>query len=160
MSEQTSETSISFTDLKLNKDVNLRKIAQQTVCFSGADLANVCNEAALLAARKDKESIGMNEFYAAVERVTMGPEKKSNTTSDKEKKIVAYHEAGHALLSMLVDETDTFKFIKETTTKYYSSVKKRHADRKVENEKKKVLETKGSVVGDTPADMTYSEEHP
>ena len=99
---------VHTTKLKLNADVNLRKIAQQTVYFSGADLANVCNEAALLAARKDKESIGMDEFYAAVERVTMGPEKKSQTTSEKEKEIVAYHEAGHALLSMLVDETDTF----------------------------------------------------
>lgn len=95
-------------NLKLDTDVDFRKIAQQTVYFSGADLANVCNEAALLAARRNKQAIGMSEFYAAVERVTMGPEKKSRTTSQKEKEMTAYHEAGHALLSLLIDEVDTF----------------------------------------------------
>lgn len=95
-------------DIKLAPDVDLRKIAQQTVYFSGADLANVCNEAALLAARKNKEAVGMEEFYAAVERVTMGPEKKSRAISKREKELTAYHESGHALLSMLIDEVDTF----------------------------------------------------
>ena len=94
--------------LKLAADINLRKVAQQTVYFSGADLANVCNEAALLAARKNKEAVGMDEFLAAVERVTMGPEKKSRAISRKEKETTAYHEAGHALLSLLIDEVDTF----------------------------------------------------
>lgn len=94
--------------IKLSDDVNLRKIAQQTVYFSGADLANVCNEAALLASRRDKNAVGMDEFYAAVERVTMGPEKKSRTTSKTEKTMTAYHEAGHALLSLFIDEVDTF----------------------------------------------------
>ena len=94
--------------LKLAVDINLRKVAQQTVYFSGADLANVCNEAALLAARKNKEAVGMDEFLAAVERVTMGPEKKSRAISRKEKETTAYHEAGHALLSLLIDEVDTF----------------------------------------------------
>src|SRR3989338_751316 len=95
-------------DIKLAPETNLRKIAQQTVYFSGADLANVCNEAALLAARKDKESVGMEEFFAAVERVTMGPEKKSRAISRREKETTAYHEAGHALLSLLIEEVDTF----------------------------------------------------
>ncbi|EFK97860.1 cell division protein FtsH [sediment metagenome] len=95
-------------NLKLSENVDLRKIAQQTVYFSGADLANVCNEAALLAARKNKEAVGQEEFYAAVERVTMGPEKKSRAISRKEKEITAYHEAGHALLSFLIEEVDTF----------------------------------------------------
>jgi cell division protease FtsH len=94
--------------IKLGGDVDLKKIARQTVYFSGADLANVCNEAALLAARRAKESVGMAEFLAAVERVTMGPEKKSRTTSRKEKEMTASHEAGHALLSFLIDEVDTF----------------------------------------------------
>jgi cell division protease FtsH len=94
--------------LKLAADINLRKVAQQTVYFSGADLANVCNEAALLAARKNKDAVGMDEFLAAVERVTMGPEKKSRAISKKEKETTAYHEAGHALLSLLIDEVDTF----------------------------------------------------
>jgi cell division protease FtsH len=95
-------------NIKLDTDVDMRRIAQQTVYFSGADLANVCNEAALLAARRSKESVGMAEFLAAVERVTMGPEKKSHSTSKKEKAMTAYHEAGHALLSLLLDEVDTF----------------------------------------------------
>ena len=95
-------------NLKLSTDVNLRKVAQQTVYFSGADLANVCNEAALLAARKNKEASDQSDFLAAVERVTMGPEKKSRTTSKKEKEMTAYHEAGHAMLSLLIDEVDTF----------------------------------------------------
>ena len=94
--------------IKLDKDIKLRKIAQQTVYFSGADLANVCNEAALLAARRNKDKVGMEEFYAAVERVTMGPEKKSRSTSKAEKEMTAYHESGHALLSLFIDEVNTF----------------------------------------------------
>ncbi len=99
---------VHVKNIKLSPEVNLRRIAQQTVYFSGADLANVCNEAALLAARRNKESVGMEEMLAAVERVTMGPEKKNRVSSKKEKEMTAYHEAGHALLSLLVDEVDTF----------------------------------------------------
>lgn len=95
-------------DIKLGERVDLRKIAQQTVYFSGADLANVCNEAALLAARHNKSAVEMPEFYAAVERVTMGPEKKSRAISKREKEMTAYHEAGHALLSLWIEEVDTF----------------------------------------------------
>ncbi|MBF0388046.1 MAG: ATP-dependent zinc metalloprotease FtsH [Candidatus Omnitrophica bacterium] len=95
-------------NIKLDVDVDLRKISQQTVYFSGADLANVCNEAALLAARRNKETVGQQEFLNAVERVTLGPEKKSHITSRREKEMTAYHEAGHALLSLMIDEVDTF----------------------------------------------------
>lgn len=94
--------------IKMADDVDLRKIAQQTVYFSGADLANVCNEAALLAARRNRESVGMEEMFNAVERVTMGPEKRSRSASEKETELVAYHEAGHALLSLMIDEVNTF----------------------------------------------------
>ncbi|MFT5387596.1 MAG: cell division protease FtsH, partial [Candidatus Omnitrophota bacterium] len=94
--------------LKIADNVKLRKIAQQTVQFSGADLANVCNEAALLAARTDKDAITMADFHNAVERVTMGPEKKSHVVSHKEREMTAYHEAGHAILSMFIEEVDTF----------------------------------------------------
>jgi cell division protease FtsH len=99
---------VHVKNIKLGEEVNLRRIAQMTVYFSGADLANVCNEAALLAARRNKEKVGMEEMLAAVERVTMGPEKKSHVTSKKEKEMTAYHEAGHAMLSLLLDEVDTF----------------------------------------------------
>ncbi|MFH1360111.1 MAG: ATP-dependent zinc metalloprotease FtsH [Candidatus Omnitrophota bacterium] len=95
-------------NIKLAVNVDLKKVARQTVYFSGADLANVCNEAALLAARKNKDAVEMDEMLAAIERVTMGPEKKSRTISKREKEITAYHEAGHALLSLLIDEVDTF----------------------------------------------------
>jgi len=99
---------VHVKNIKLGDDVNLRRIAQMTVYFSGADLANVCNEAALLAARRNKEKVGIDEMLSAVERVTMGPEKKSHVTSKKEKEMTAYHEAGHAMLSLLIDEVDTF----------------------------------------------------
>jgi cell division protease FtsH len=99
---------VHVKNIKLGEEVNLRRIAQMTVYFSGADLANVCNEAALLAARRNKDKVGMEEMLAAVERVTMGPEKKSHVTSKKEKEMTAYHEAGHAMLSLLIDEVDTF----------------------------------------------------
>ena len=99
---------VHVKNIKLAEDVDLRKVSQQTVYFSGADLANVCNEAALLAARNSKKAVSQEDFLAAVERVTMGPEKKSRVISKKEKEITAYHEAGHALLSLLIDEVDTF----------------------------------------------------
>ena len=99
---------VHVKDIKIGKNVDLRKVAQQTVSFSGADLANVCNEAALLAARLGKTEVGMSEFHSAVERVTMGPEKKSRMMSDKERIMTAYHESGHAILSMLISEVDTF----------------------------------------------------
>jgi len=95
-------------NIKLSDSVDLRKIAQQTVYFSGADLANACNEAALLAARKNKESVEHVEMQEAIERVTMGPEKKSRIVSKKDKEVTSYHEAGHALLSLLTEGADPF----------------------------------------------------
>ncbi len=92
--------------VKLAKEVDLKAIARQTPGFSGADLANLCNEAALLAARRNKEQVGMEELEAAIERVMAGPERKSRVISPYEKKIVACHEAGHALVSMMVPGAD------------------------------------------------------
>ncbi len=95
--------------LKLAPNVNLRSLASQTPGFSGADIANLCNEAALLAARHDKESIEMIDFEKSIERVLMGPEKKSHIMSKKEKEITALHESGHALLSLLLPEVNPLK---------------------------------------------------
>ena len=92
--------------VKLGKEVDLKVIARQTPGFSGADLANLCNEAALLAARNNKEAVGMREMEAAIERVMAGPERKSRVISPYEKSIVACHEAGHALVSMMVPGAD------------------------------------------------------
>ncbi len=90
----------------LDKAVNVKTVAQKTPGFSGADLANVVNEAALLAARRNKAAVEMEEFEEATERVIAGPERKSRVISDYEKSIVAYHESGHALLALLIPEAD------------------------------------------------------
>ena len=82
---------------KLSKDVDAHKLAAQTPGFAGAEIANVCNEAALIAARKDKKSVDMQDFNDAIDRVIGGLEKKNKIISPEEKKIVAYHEAGHAI---------------------------------------------------------------
>ncbi|MFZ2357003.1 MAG: ATP-dependent zinc metalloprotease FtsH [Candidatus Omnitrophota bacterium] len=95
--------------IKVDPVVNLRSIASQTPGFTGADLANLCNEAALLAARDSKESVGIIEFEKSVERVLMGPEKKSHIISKKEKEITSLHESGHALLSLLLPEVNPLK---------------------------------------------------
>ncbi len=87
----------------LDKDIDLAEIARKTPGVSGADLANIANEAAIYAARRDKKKIGQADFHEAVEKVALGPERKSHVLNDKEKKITAYHEAGHALLSHLLE---------------------------------------------------------
>jgi cell division protease FtsH len=95
--------------IRLDSSVDLRIIAQQTSGFSGADLANLCNEAALLAARENQESVTTKELESAIERVMIGPAKRSPVISKKEKDITAYHEGGHALLSLLIPEADPLR---------------------------------------------------
>ena len=87
--------------VKLGPDVNLRAIATRTPGFAGADLANLVNEAALLAARNQRQTVAQEDFAEAIERVVAGLEKKSRVLNDKEKKIVAYHEVGHALVGFV-----------------------------------------------------------
>lgn len=88
------------------KEVDLDVLARRAPGFTGADLSNMVNEAALLAARRNKRRIEMPELEEAVERVVAGPERKSKVISDKEKKLTAYHEAGHALVGMMLTHTD------------------------------------------------------
>jgi cell division protease FtsH len=88
--------------VKLGEDVDLRAIATRTPGFAGADLANLVNEAALLAARNGRQAVAQTDFAEAIERVVAGLEKKSRVLNDKEKKIVAYHEVGHALVGQLM----------------------------------------------------------
>lgn len=90
----------------IGQDVNLDVIAQRTPGFTGADLSNLVNEAALMTARKDKKAINMPEMEEAAERVIMGPERKSRVISDKEKRLTAYHEGGHTIVGMLLEHTD------------------------------------------------------
>ena len=90
----------------IGEDVDLKTIAKNTSGFSGADLENVLNEAALLAARRDKKEINMQEIEDAMVKVTMGPEKKTRVRSEHENKLVAYHEAGHAVVSRFLPTQD------------------------------------------------------
>src|SRR5699024_8213772 len=90
----------------LAPDVNLATIAKSTAGFTGADLENLLNEAALLAARKDRRAITMAEIEEATIKVVVGTEKKSRIMSDKEKKLTAYHEAGHAVATYYCDSQD------------------------------------------------------
>ncbi|MGD0576704.1 MAG: ATP-dependent zinc metalloprotease FtsH [Candidatus Staskawiczbacteria bacterium] len=102
---------IHSKDKPLAKDVDFKEVAERTPGFSGADLANVANEAALLAARQNKTQIDQVEFLEAIEKVLLGPERKSHILSKKEKEIAAYHEAGHALVSTFSPDTEPVRKI-------------------------------------------------
>ena len=93
--------------LKMDEDIDLDLMATQTPGFSGADIANICNEAALIAARKGKEAVQMKDFFDAVDRVVAGLERKSKIISEKEKRTIAYHEAGHATASWYLPHADS-----------------------------------------------------
>ncbi|HCM36402.1 MAG: cell division protein FtsH [Candidatus Wildermuthbacteria bacterium RIFCSPLOWO2_02_FULL_47_9c] len=95
----------------LAEDVRLREIAERTPGFSGADLANLMNEAAILAARRNKQQISQAELFESIDKVLLGPERKSHVLSKKEKKITAYHEAGHALVATSLKNVDPVRKI-------------------------------------------------
>ena len=97
---------VHLKPLKLSPEVDSKKLSAQTPGFAGAEIANVCNEAALIAARKDKEAVDMNDFQDAIDRVIGGLEKKNKIISPEEKKIVAYHEAGHAVAGWFLEHAD------------------------------------------------------
>ncbi|MDO8463260.1 MAG: ATP-dependent zinc metalloprotease FtsH [bacterium] len=97
---------VHTTSKPLARNVRLRKIAERTPGFSGADLENIANEAALLAARRNRKSIAMDEFVEAIEKVLLGPARRSRVFSDQERKITAYHEAGHALVAHELTHAD------------------------------------------------------
>lgn len=97
---------VHLKPIKLSKEVDVKKLAAQTPGFAGAEIANVCNEAALIAARKDKKEVEMQDFHDAIDRVIGGLEKKTKIISPEEKKIVAYHEAGHAVAGWFLEHAD------------------------------------------------------
>jgi cell division protease FtsH len=97
---------VHLQPLKLAEGVEPKKLSAQTPGFAGAEIANVCNEAALIAARKDKKAIDMQDFQDAVDRVIGGLEKKNKIISPEEKRIVAYHEAGHAIAGWFLEHAD------------------------------------------------------
>lgn len=97
---------IHIKNKKAESDISLRKVAERTPGFSGADLSNLANEAAILAARADRKTITQQDLYSAMEKVLLGPERKSNVLSVKEKEVTAYHEAGHALVAASLKDSD------------------------------------------------------
>ena len=97
---------VHLKTLKMAKDVDPKKLAAQTPGFAGAEIANVCNEAALIAARRDKAAVDMQDFQDAIDRVIGGLEKKNKIISPEEKRIVAYHEAGHAVAGWFLEHAD------------------------------------------------------
>ena len=97
---------VHLRPVKIAKDVDARQLASQTPGFAGAEIANVCNEAALIAARKSKNIVDMQDFQDAIDRVIGGLEKKNKIISPDEKQIVAYHEAGHAVVGWFLEHTD------------------------------------------------------
>lgn len=97
---------VHLKPLKLSKKVDTKKLAASTPGFAGAEIANVCNEAALIGARKSKKAVDMDDFHDAIDRVIGGLEKKSKIISPEEKKIVAYHEAGHAVAGWFLEHAD------------------------------------------------------
>lgn len=94
---------VHLKPIKISSTLDINKLAEQTPGFAGADIANVCNEAALIAARKNKEAVDMSDFQDAVDRVIGGLEKKNKIISPEEKKIIAYHEAGHAVCGWFLE---------------------------------------------------------
>ena len=103
---RTQILKVHAKDKPLAKNVNFETLAKQTPGFTGADLANLLNEAALLAARKDKKTIGNVDIENSIDRVMAGPEKKSQVMTEEEKKIIAYHETGHALVGWALPHAD------------------------------------------------------
>ena len=103
LGERKAIFQVHLKPLKLSRNLDVSFLARQTPGFSGADIANVCNEAALVAARKNKKSIGKQDFLDAVDRIVGGLEKKSKIITPDEKKTIAFHEAGHAAISWLLE---------------------------------------------------------
>jgi len=97
---------VHLRPLHLSNDLDVEILAAQTPGFSGADIANICNEAALIAARRGRDSVRMQDFYDATDRIIAGLEKKSKIISPAERKIIAYHEAGHAVVSWRLPHAD------------------------------------------------------
>ena len=106
INEREAILKIHTKNKPLEKEVDLKMLAQRTPMFSGADLANLVNEGAILSARRNKKIIGMPELTESIEKVILGPERKSRKVAEKEKKIIAYHEAGHALVASSLPNAD------------------------------------------------------
>jgi cell division protease FtsH len=106
INEREAILKIHVKNKPLSSDVNMRRLAERTPGFSGADLANLVNEGAILATRRDRKDIGMQELAESIEKVILGPERRSRAINEKEQKIIAYHESGHALVGASLENAD------------------------------------------------------
>jgi cell division protease FtsH len=106
INEREEILKIHMKNKPLEKKINIRTLAERTAGFSGADLANLVNEAAILSVRRDKKTITEDELKESIEKVILGPERRSKAINEKEKKIIAYHEAGHALIGSTLPNAD------------------------------------------------------
>ncbi len=106
LNERKAIFDVHLKPIKVNKNIDRNFLASQTPGFSGADIANICNEAALIAARKKKKTVGKQDFLDAVDRIIGGLEKKNKIISPQEKKTIAYHEAGHATVSWMLEHAN------------------------------------------------------
>jgi cell division protease FtsH len=111
INEREAILKIHSTNKPLEEKTNLREVAERTPGFSGADLANVANEAAILAAKKNEKTVKQHDLLISIEKVLLGPERRSHIMSSKEKKITAYHEAGHGLVAALTPEAEPVRKI-------------------------------------------------
>ncbi len=103
LSDRMEIFNVHLRNIKVNSELNIEQLARQTQGFSGADIANVCNEAALIAARNNKQEVGWDDFMAAIDRIVGGLEKRSKVITDEEKTALATHEAGHATVSWMIE---------------------------------------------------------
>jgi len=106
ISDRAEILKIHAKNKPLSKEVDIRRVAERTSGFSGADLANLMNEAAILAVRRDHKKIGFHDVLESIEKVLLGPSRKSRRLLNKEKEITAYHEAGHALVAHMLPQSD------------------------------------------------------
>ncbi len=102
LNERKEIFDVHLKPIKVSANINVDFLARQTPGFSGADIANICNEAALIAARKDKKQVTRQDFLDAVDRVIGGLEKKNKIITPEEKKAIAFHEAGHAYCKLVI----------------------------------------------------------
>ena len=107
LKERQAIFGIHIKPLKVQEEIDTEMLASQSAGFSGADIANVCNEAALIAARNKRDSVKQEDFLNAMERIVGGLEKKNKVISKEEKKVIAYHESGHAIVSSVLEHVDT-----------------------------------------------------
>ncbi len=143
----------------LAEDVDLQEVAERTPGFSGADLENLTNEAAILTARREKKKITQKEFLESIEKVLLGPERKSHILSEKEKEISAYHEAGHALVSSLLSETQEVRKVSIISRGQAAgyTLKMPMEEKRIKNKKEFMAEISVLLGGYTAEQIIYDE---